>query len=265
MDPNEEYLPGFEKIQDPRMEQKLESRTNLIVFGIVILAVLPFLLWGHWFMRTPSEKHFLIGIPLMDFKSLQPVVGVGEPPRSSEFTNKTLLVILWGPWDDASCDLLHKIWLSIQEAQKNPKFQVVPIAYFAHASEPVKWYEMTQEERQHFLSQKKLEENRLGQFVQESFRNGFSFPTVWWDPVDRFRQDLIALSIENDPNHKSLRVISAPTIILAEKGLITKVWTNNSPEDLEEIEETLKIVAVSAQSNGTGKAPAPVPAPAKNP
>ena len=262
MDPNEEYLPGFDKIQDPRMEQKLESRTNLIVFGVVILAVLPFLLWGHWFMRTPSEKHFLIGIPLMDFKSLQPVVGVGEPPRSSEFTNKTLLVILWGPWDDASCDLLRQIWQPIQEAQKNPKFQVVPIAYFAHASEPVKWYEMSQEERQQFLVQKKLEENRLGQFVQESFRNGFTFPTVWWDPVDRFRQDLIDLAIENDPSHKSLRVISAPTVILAEKGLITKVWTSNSPEDLAEIEETLKIVAVSAQSGDSGKAPA---APEKKP
>ena len=152
--------------------------------------------------------------------------------------------------------------MTIQEAQKNPKFQVVPIAYFAHASEPVKWYEMTQEERQQFLSQKKLEENRLGQFVKESFRNGFNFPTVWWDPVDRFRQDLIDLSIENEPNHKNLRVISAPTIILAEKGLITKVWKSNSPEDLAEIEETLKIVAVSAQSGDSGKAPA---APEKKP
>ena len=253
MAPDEEYLPGFENVQDPRMEQKLESRTNLIVFGIVLLAVLPFLIWGHWFLRTPSGKHFLIGMPLMDFKSLQPVVGVGEPPRSAEFTNKTLFIILWGPWDDASCDMLREIWQPIQEAQKNPKFQVVPIAYFAHSSEPVKWYEMTQEERQLFLSQKKLEENRLGQFVRESFRNGFSFPTVWWDPVDHFRLDLIDMAYENVQNQKDMKVISVPTIIYAEKGIITKVWTSTSPEDIAEIEETLKIVAVSTQTAAPAK------------
>lgn len=260
MDPNEEYLPGFEKIQDPRMEQKLESRTNLIVFGIVLIAVLPILIWGHWFMRTPSEKHFLIGLPLMNFNTLQPVVGAGNPPSSSEFVNKTLLIILWGPWDDSSIDLLHQIWPSLQEAQKNPKFQVVPIAYFAHASK-IEKENMTPEEIQLFLNQRKLEESRLGQFVNESFRNGFHFPTVWWDPLDCFREALINLSIANEPSQKKLRVISAPTILFAEKGIITKAWTSNSPDDVAEIEETLKIVAVSAQTGGSGNPPAPV----KNP
>jgi len=247
MAPNDDYLPGFDQIQDPRMEQKLESRTNLIVFGIVLLGVLPFLIWGHWFMRTPSEKHFLIGMPLMDFKSLQPVVGSAEPPRSSEFVNKTFFIVLWGPWDDSSCDLLQQLWKPMLDAQKNPNFQVIPIAYFAHASEPVKWYEMTREEREQFLSQKKLEESRLSQFVMESFRHGFNFPNVWWDPVDRFRQDLIDLAFEDVEKSKEVKGISFPTIIFAEKGLITKVWTCNSPEDVAEMEETLKIVAASAK------------------
>ncbi|MBQ6106826.1 MAG: hypothetical protein IJK97_01345, partial [Thermoguttaceae bacterium] len=87
----------------------------------------------------------------------------------------------------------------------------------------------------------------------ESFRNGFSFPTVWWDPVDRFRLDLIDMAYENVQNQKDMKVISVPTIIYAEKGIITKVWTSTSPEDIAEIEETLKIVAVSTQTAAPAK------------
>ena len=286
MDPNEEYLPGFEKIQDPLLDQKQESRTNLIVFVIVLLGVLPFLIWGHWFLRTPSENHFLISVPLTSFKFLEPVKGIGgeiipgekntlspQPgppsqkilpnglPVSMEFVEKSFFIILWGPWEDASCDLIHQIWPFLQEAQKNPKFQVIPIAYFSHASEPIKWDQMSQEERQQYIKQREEVKKRLGQYVQNSFRNGFSFPVVWWDPTDRFRQDLIDQSIVSDPKRKNQRVISTPTIIFAEKGVITKVWTSNSPEDLAEIEETLKIVAFSAPNSGSGNAPDPAKKP----
>ncbi len=238
-------LPGFNQEQMMEHERKMDGWVNLIVFAVVFLALVPIFRWGHHLFRTESTDHFLMGLPLCDLNSLQPVIGTTPPPKSSDYMNKSIMIVLWGPWDDISCDLLQKISIQLQEAQKNKNFRIIPIVYFARTAEPIPWYEMDREQRQQFIEQKRMEEQRLGQYVERSFRNyGFFFPSVWWDPADRFRLDMTNMAIEES---KSLRRkvdgFGFPTVIYAENGVIRNVWSSNSVQDIQEITEALKLIA----------------------
>ncbi len=244
-------LPGFAGTEEDfrKQEQRMEGWTNLIVFGIVLLVMLPIFLFGDFIFRTPSEDHFLTGIPIGDFHSLQPVTGKEFPPATSEFLNKTLFVILWGPWDDHSGKLLRRLWSPLQKAGKNPNFQVIPIAYYAKTNVPINWYEMGQLERDHFLQQKKREEIRLNQVIEQCFRAyGFHFSNVWWDPADRFRLDLIDSVRHEKPSAKrKIDGIGFPTILHVEHGIIRNVWTSGTNDDWQQMDEVLTIIAAEAK------------------
>ncbi len=238
-------LPGLNGKQMEKRKQKIDGWINLAVFSVVLLGLVPILRWGHHLFRTQSTDHFLLGFPLCDLNALQPVLGDAPPPKSVEYMNKSFLVILWGPWDDVSCDLLYKISSPLQDAQKNKNFRVIPIAYFAKTVEPIPWYEMEQEERKRFIEQKRLEEARLAQYVERSFQNySFFFPHVWWDPADRFRIDMMNMAIEESKNlRRKIDGLGFPTVIYAENGIVRNVWSSNSAQDIQEISETLKIIA----------------------
>lgn len=242
-------MPGLSQEMMRKREQTQESWTNLIVFLSVLLVVGPVLFFGPKIFRTPSDENFLLGLPLTDFGSLQPVVGEAFPPKSVEFANKTFFIILWGPWDDASCELLQKLAEPLGKAERNPDFQVIPIAYFAKTSVPVDWYSMDANERAQFLNQKRVEQSRLDHFVEQTFMTkGFRFPNVWWDPVDRFRLDLMDLArAESSEMRHRVDGIGFPTIIHAEHGVIRHVWTCDTAQDLDEMKETLTILAAETK------------------
>lgn len=244
-------LPGFPGVEEDRLkrEQRMDGWTNLLVFGVVALTLIPLFLFGESLFRTRSEDHFLTGIPIGDFNSLQPVTGKDLPPVSSELAEKNMFVILWGPWDDHSGRLLQRLWSPLQKAEKNPNFQVIPIAYYAKTVEPVKWYEMDQLERDHYLEQKKRERIRLSQVVEQSFRaNGFHFKNVWWDPADRFRLDLIdCVQYEKPSAKRKIDGIGFPTVLHVEHGIIRNVWTSGADEDWRQMEEVLTIIAAESK------------------
>lgn len=243
----QEVVPGFYSVTEQERqdyERKMDSLNNLIVFIIIVIAMMPLFFFGRQMFNTPSSEHFLVGLPLIDFNSLQPVIG-GEPaPATHEFKDKNFFVILWGPWDDPSCELLQRLWSPLQKAEKLPNFQVIPITYFAKTVVPVKWYEMDRTERQRFLEQKRLEQSRLDRFVKEAFRvRGFHFKNVWWDPADRFRLDLMDLAQEELKGTGSMiDGIGFPTILHVENGVIRHVWTSGTQEDLNEINDVLALI-----------------------
>ncbi len=244
-------LPGFIGSEEEyrRQEQRMDGWTNLIVFSIVALAMLPLLLFGDFIFRTSSEDHFLTGIPIGDFNSLQPVIGKEPPPIPSEFIGKTMFIILWGPWDDHSGKLLQRLWSPLQSAEKNPNFQVIPIAYYAKTAAPINWYEMGQLERDLFLEQKKRDELQLRQVVEQCFRSyGFHFKNVWWDPADRFRLDLIdCIQYEKPSARRRIDGIGFPTILHVEHGIIRNVWTSGTDKDWEQMEEVLTIITAESK------------------
>lgn len=244
----QEVIPGFYSVTEQERqdyERKMDSLNNLIVFIIIVIAMMPLFFFGRQMFNTPSSEHFLVGLPLIDFNSLQPVIGEEPAPTTREFKDKNFFVILWGPWDDPSCELLQRLWSPLQKAEKLPNFQVIPITYFAKTVVPVKWYEMDRIERQRFLEQKRLEQSRLDRFVKEAFRtHGFHFKNVWWDPADRFRLDLIALAHEElEVTGRPIDGIGFPTILHVENGVIRHVWTSGTPKDLEEINDVLALLA----------------------
>ncbi|MDO4630363.1 MAG: hypothetical protein Q4C70_14385 [Planctomycetia bacterium] len=238
-------LPGFSQEQILERERKIDGWINFVVFAVVLLALVPIFRWGNHIFRTQSTDHFLIGLPLSDLNALQPVIGETPPPKTAEYMNRSFMIVLWGPWDDISCDLLQKISIPLQAAQKNKNFRVIPIVYFTRTAEPIPWYEMDREQRQQFIEQKRMEEMRLSQYVQQSFRgHGFFFPNVWWDPADRFRLDMINMAIEESKTlRRKVDGLGFPTVIYAENGVIRNVWSSNSEQDIQEISETLKIIA----------------------
>ncbi len=245
-------MPGMPRMMTPEEERRakrLESWANLLVLSLVAVCIMPILLWGSRLFRTESDKHFLTGVPLSDFQTFQPILGGAPAPGSTEFMNRSIFVILWGPWDDASCEMLQSIFPKIQKAEKNSRFMLIPVVYFAKTNEPVRWYEMDPEERQRFLLQKQLERDRMDRFVQESFlRYGFQFKQVWWDPSDSFRISQIDM-VRQDPanRNKNIDGLGFPTIIYAENGIIRNVWTSGTPKDLDEIAETLMIIGTQTQ------------------
>lgn len=229
-------------------EEKREAWTNLIVFFIAVLATLPFLFFGRTIFRTDSSDHFLKNLPLADFQSLQPVLGEEELPTSADFMHKTLFVILWGPWDEKSCQVLQELTPSLkEELQKNKNFQLIPIAYFPETKMPKNWYEMDPLEKEQLLERKKFEHEQLEEDVKRVFkRDGFKFSSVWWDPVGRFRQDLIDIAQQESLEvRRKIDGLGFPTILHVEKGIIQNVWTSASGKDWDEIQEVLLLLESS--------------------
>ena len=248
----QEIVPGFHSVTEQERqdyERRMDSLNNLIVFILVLIAMGPIFFFGRQMFYTPSSEHFLVGLPLIDFNSLQPVIGEQPAPMTREFKDKKFFVILWGPWDDPSCELLQRLWTPLQKAEKVPDFQVIPITYFAKTVEPVKWYEMDRMERQRCLEQKRLEQSRLDRFVKEAFRtHGFHFKNVWWDPADQFRLDLMKLARDElKGSGQQIDGIGFPTILHVENGVIRHVWTSGTPEELEEIDDTLALIIAGPQ------------------
>ena len=104
--------------------------TNLAALVLVVCVAVLFFFLGPDLFRVKPSKHFLSGIPVSNLETLYPLPAKINVSLSSDvLTDKTVLIVLWGPWDPASCEMLDSLSSAMASAVKNPQFQILPIAY----------------------------------------------------------------------------------------------------------------------------------------
>lgn len=254
---------------------------NLAVLLMAIcLAVLFFFLGPDLFRVKPSD-HFLAGIPVSNLEVLYPLPAkaLSSAPSSDVLIDKTVLIVLWGPWDPASGEMLDGLSSAMTAAVKNPQFQILPIAYLEAWSgirrqefgmaEPTSTNSLqensdvdlsqgdtetqqgqeSEQERALQLAQMMRRQSRmLAQVQQVCTQSNLPFTQNWWDPTDDFRTGLTAMALTVFPDRKYTAAgIGLPTFLWVENGVIKSVWAGSSRQNLEELKEQLKLVAAGQQ------------------
>ena len=252
---------------------------NLAVLLMAIcLAVLFFFLGPDLFRVKPSD-HFLTGIPVSNLEALYPLPAkaLSSAPSSDVLIDKTVLIVLWGPWDPASCEMLDSLSVTMTAAMKNPQFQILPIAYLEAWSgmrrqefgmaEPTSTHSLQEnpdtvlsqdgtetpqdeeQERAVQLAQMMRRQSRmLAQVQQVCSQSNLPFTQNWWDPTDDFRTGLTAMALTVFPDRKYTAAgIGLPTFLWVENGVVKSVWAGSSRQNLEELKEQLKLVAAGQQ------------------
>lgn len=246
------------------------SYANLVVFVVVLfLALLFYYIITQFSSDTNATTHFLVKTPLGCEDFLEPLVGE-KMLTDAEINRKNVLMIIWAPWDNASCELLSQLDPILHEAEQNPDFLLVPVVYFA-APPKNNQYMMSEEHRktarqknnqntaseekqasrqkndwdavtEEYLKAVRRQQDPLRLSVEKAFNtSGFSFSDVWWDPADRMRGALLESALDANPTaNVSIDGIGFPTLILAENGMIDSVWKGNHPKNVEEITKVLK-------------------------
>ena len=254
---------------------------NLAVLLMAIcLAVLFFFLGPDLFRVKPSE-HFLAGIPISNLEVLYPLPSkaLSSAPSSEVLTDKTVLIVLWGPWDPASCEMLGSLSSAMTAAMKNPQFQILPIAYLEAWSgmrrqefgmaeptstnslqenpdavlsqgdtETQQGQESEQEHALQLAQMMRRQSRMLAQVQQVCSQSNLPFTQNWWDPTDDFRTGLTAMALTVFPDRKYTAAgIGLPTFLWVENGVVKSVWAGSSRQNLEELKEQLKLVAAGQQ------------------
>lgn len=221
---------------------KYQARMNLIILILVVIVGGGFVLLAPSCFRVDSQKHFLSGLPLCSTESLHPLLGVSEAPTMESLSEKTVLVVLWGPWDHKSCHFLSQLTDSLNQAAKNPQFVLLPIVYMAIKA-PEEEEEMELPEN---LNLSLREEEPLRRMTQRAiFASKLPLSKVWWDPQDIFRTSLVGMALQINPKAKMyVDGIGFPTLLLCQNGVITHAWGGESDVHLEEIRQQLKILSI---------------------
>ena len=249
-----------------------------VLLMVLCLAVLFFFLGPDLFRVKPSE-HFLTGIPVSNLEMLYPLPAkaLSSAPSSELLTDKTVLIVLWGPWDPVSCEMLDSLSTAMTAAVKNPQFQILPIAYLEAWSgmrrqefgmaEPASTNSL-QENSDVVLSQSDTETPRdeeqeralqlaqmlrrqsrmLAQVQQVCAQSSLPFTQNWWDPTDDFRTGLTAMALTVFPDRKyTAEGVGLPTFLWVENGVVKSVWAGHSRQNLEELKEQLQLIAAEQQ------------------
>lgn len=235
---------------------------TLAVFLVVCAITVPFFfLYPYFFGDRSSRDHFLVNLPLPGLEEIELLEGPAETVIPLNLGESVVVLILWGPWDDDSCRLMSMLAPLLNDMKAAENLVVVPVAYFA--APPHKETQGMIEDADSFKAEiaylrKQKEPLRLT--VERAYNaHGFSFPAVWWDPMDALRTDLVQMGV-NSPEVARERVdgIGMPTIILAQHGIITAVWTKNAIQNLSEIRQQL-IIATNFVPGEAADVPAAEP------
>ncbi|MDO4583631.1 MAG: hypothetical protein Q4D62_05950 [Planctomycetia bacterium] len=219
-----------------------QARMNLIILILVMILGGGFIFFGPSCFRVDSQQHFLAGLPLCSTESLHPLVGTSEPPSMESLAEKTVLVILWGPWDHKSCHFLAQLKEPLKEATRNSQLVLLPVAYLAVKT----LSEEEESETPESLKMALRDEEPFRRMTERAiFASQLPFSQVWWDPQDIFRTSLVGMALQINPKAKMyVDGIGFPTLLLCQNGVITHAWGGGSETHLEEIHQQLKILSL---------------------
>lgn len=218
---------------------------SLAVFLVVCAIAVPTIfLYPYFFGNPSSQDHFLVHLPLPDFFTLDLLDGPQETQIPEDLNDKAVLLFLWGPWDDDSCRVASMLAPVLEDMKAAENLVVIPVACFAATltSEQINTLSHPEEFKADIINLgKQREPMRLS--VERAYNtHGFSFPAVWWNPINNLRTDLLQMGLESqEVDRDRIDGIGLPTVILAQHGLITHVWTKNAVQNFSEIRQQLMV------------------------
>lgn len=163
---------------------------------------------------------------------------------TEELGDKTVLLIFWGPWNDPSCKMLAELAKIEKTLETEPRFRMIPVAYFANSPALI-LYDPENEEHRSKMIYDLQQELPLFRSVDESFnRYHFRVKTVYWDPWNAVRNGLLRRNMSGDLDYTAIYAttpdgIGFPTVMLSHHGMILAVWVGFKPEHLTEIRTKL--------------------------
>ncbi len=234
-------LSDFSSPGEPRRDL-IGNIGTLVAFLITCgLAMLFFFLYPLLFSERSAQDHYLVNLPLPGFTNLELLDGPEGTTIPENLNDKVVLLILWGPWDETSCQFLSTLAPLLKEME-DEKLVTIPVAYFA--APPRKDTMDILEDMGKYKAEvaaARAQKDPLRTEVERAYnRSGFTLPVVWWDPLNALRTNLLQLAYHSpEVNPDELDGIGYPTMIAAQHGIITAVWRGNAPQNLGEIKEFL--------------------------
>lgn len=243
MIPSPDNMPGV--FPESPLRNFVGNIGSLVVFLVVCAIAIPFFFLYPYFFGNPSfQDHFLVNLPLPGLEDIDLLAGPPETLIPRNLSENVVVLILWAPWDDESCRLMSMLAPLLMDMKGAENLVVVPVAYFAAPPRRETMDMMTDTDKfKQEIAYLRQQKDPLQLAVERAYNeHGFSFPAVWWDPMDALRTHLVQMGV-NSPEVDRERIdgIGLPTVIVAQHDIITAVWTKNARQNLSEIKEYLML------------------------